>query len=48
MNLIVDAHQAQTSNKLNIFCDQVGKIIKILEKGTHWENMSDLYIGLIK
>ena len=48
MNLIVDAHRAQTSIKVNRLWNQVGAILKILEKGTHWANRDELYIVLIK
>ena len=44
VNLIVDAHRDQPYNKVKIFYDQVGIILKILEKGTPWANRSELYI----
>jgi hypothetical protein len=47
-NLIVDAHRAQTSNKVKRFCDQVGTTLRTLEKGTPWANRAELYIGLLK
>ena len=48
VSLIVDDHRAQTSIKLRIFCDQVGTILKILVKSTHWTNRAEMYIGLLK
>ena len=48
VNLIVDSRQDQTYIKVNIFCDQVGTILKILEKGTPWANRAELYIGLLR
>ena len=48
VKLIVDSHRAQTSIKINISCDQVGKILNILEKSTPWANISELYISLLK
>ena len=48
MNLIFDGHQSQTSIKLKILCDQLGTILKILEKGTPWANIAELYIGILK
>ena len=48
VDLVVDAHRAQTSNKVQRFCDQVGTTLRILEKGTHWANRVELYIGLLK
>ena len=48
ISLIVDAHKAQTSNKVKRFCDQVGTTLRILEKGTPWANRAELYIGLLK
>jgi len=48
VDLVVDAHRAQTSNKVQRFCDQVGTTLRILEKGTPWANRAELYIGLLK
>ena len=48
VNLIFDAHQAKTSIKVKIFCDQVGTILKTLEKVTPWKNRAELYIFLLK
>ena len=45
---MVDAHRAQTNNKVQRFCDQVGTTLCILEKGTSWANRAGLYIGLLK
>ena len=30
-----------------MLCDQLGKILKILVKGTPWANIAELYIGLL-
>ena len=46
--LVVDTHRAQTSNAVKRFCNQVGTILRILEKGTPWSNRTELYIGLLK
>jgi hypothetical protein len=48
VSLVVDAHSAQTGNDTKRFCDQVGTILRILEKGTPWSNRAELYIGLLK
>lgn len=48
VDLIVDAHRAQTSNDVKRFCDQVGTTLRTLEKGTPWANRAELYIGLLK
>ena len=47
-NRIVDYHRAQKSIKVKISCDQLGKILKIMEKGTPWSNRAELHIGLLK
>ena len=48
VDLVVDAHKAQTSRSVKRFCDQVGTTLRILEKGTPWANRAELYIGLLK
>ena len=48
VNLIVDAHLAQKYINVKIFCNKLGTILNILEKGTPWANISELYIGLLK
>ena len=48
VNLIVDANWDTKYIKVKRLCDQVGTIIKILEKVTPWENIVELYIGLLK
>jgi hypothetical protein len=48
VDLVLDAHRAQTSNATKRFCDQVGTTLRILEKGTPWANRAELYIGLLK
>ena len=45
---MVDAHQAQTSNKIQRLYDQVCTTPCILEKGTPWTNRAELYIDLLK
>ena len=48
VNLIVENYLYQTSIKVKILCDQVGKILKILEMGYPRANRAELYIGLLK
>ena len=48
VSLVVDAHSAQTSNKVRRFCNQVGTTLRVLERGTPWANRAELYIGLLK
>ena len=48
INLIVDGHKSQTSNKVRRFCNQVGTTLKVLEVNTPWANRAELYIGLLK
>ena len=48
VNLIVDYHRVQTYIRVNIFCDQAGTILMILEKGNPWANRAELYIGFLK
>ena len=47
-NIVVDGHNAQTSNEEKQFCDHVGTTLNILKTGTSWENCAELYIGLLK
>ncbi len=48
VDLVCDAHRAQTSREVRRFCNQVGTTLRILEKGTPWANRAELYIGLLK
>ena len=48
VDLVVNAHQAQTSKATKRFCHQVGTTLRILERGTPWSNRAELYIGLLK
>ena len=48
VELVVDAHKAQTSNITKRFCHQIGTTLRILERGTPWSNQAELYIGLLK
>ena len=48
VKLVIDAHSAQKQNKVKRLCDQVGTLLRILEKGTPWANRAELYIGLLK
>ena len=48
VDLVVDAHKAQTSAQTKRFCHQVGTTLRILECGTPWSNRAELYIGLLK
>ena len=46
--VVVDVYKAQTSNTTKCFCEQVGTVLCILEKGTPWSNRAELYVGLLK
>ena len=48
VNLFFEAHLAQKSFNIKILCNQVGTIVKVLDKGTPWANTAELYIGIIK
>ena len=48
VNLIAGDPLSQTSIKVKRLCDKVGTILNILENGTPWANIAELYIGIIK
>ena len=46
--IICDSSRAQTSDKVESFCSDIGTTLRILEENTPWENKAELYIGIIK
>ena len=47
-DLIAHGFSAQKNPSFKRFCDQVGTLLKTLERATPWANRSELYIGLLK
>ena len=46
--LAMYVHMDQMNSKTKKFCHQVGTTLCILEAGTMWSNLSELYTGLFK
>ena len=46
--LICDVSGEQTSDKLRKFLNDIGTTLRLLEEGTPWANLAELYIGLLK
>ena len=47
-DLVTDGTKAETSAEVKIFCINIGTTLKILEQGTPWANLAELYIGILK
>ena len=45
---MLDPSGEKTSKLVQKFYNQVGTIFRILEESTQWENLAELYIGLLK
>ncbi len=46
--LVCDPHPAQIKCEVQLFCTQIGTMLKVLEDKTQWASRAKLYIGLIK
>ena len=46
--LVTDGAKAETSAEVKRFCINIGTTLKILEQGTPWANLAELYIGILK
>jgi hypothetical protein len=46
--MVMDGHSAQVNLKTRRFCNEIGTIMRVLERGTPWSNRAELYIGLLK
>lgn len=46
--LVTDGARAETSAEIKKFCINIGTTLKILEQGTPWANLAELYIGILK
>ena len=46
--IICDAAGEHKSNAMRNFCHDIGTTLRLLERGTPWENKAELYIGIIK
>ena len=48
VKMVMDAHRSQKKLDTKRFCDQVGTMLQVLERGSPWSNRAEMYIGLMK
>lgn len=46
--MMMDGHSAQLNPTIKKFLNQVGMILRVLQRGTPWAARAELYIGLLK
>ena len=46
--LVANMHPSQKIKEVNKFCNIIGSTLRLLEQGTQWDNMAEMYVGLLK
>ena len=46
--LVVEPHSIQKYKEVRQFCHNIRTTLRVLKESTQWENLSELYIGLLK